>query len=263
MVEEQKKTVASATSEMEVLKTGVQAIGSEMDALARKQLVLQTEEALSRIKNVFNYVSDLKKEWDSIRSKTITLNVQVKKSGATGGGEEAPTFGAGPGFKEGGQVEEQRFKVGGMVKSAFDQVANALTFVTRKTGGWIGKAMSIGQRIAGYGGGDRVRALLEPGEWVIRKEAVSKYGDKFMEMVNEMKLPAPRLQPVTVAQQMVVPVGQSQVKMQTGGPVVKGSGGTSLNITIAPRFMTGDRKAARQVAVDIKRALEDLGVRLG
>jgi hypothetical protein len=41
-----------------------------------------------------------------------------------------------------------------------------------------------GKRIDGYGGGDIVPALLEPGEWVIRKEAVKKYGDGFLARLN-------------------------------------------------------------------------------
>jgi TP901 family phage tail tape measure protein len=48
---------------------------------------------------------------------------------------------------------------------------------------------AVGSRIPGYGGGDTVNARLEPGEWVIRKEAVRKYGDTFMAMVNQMNLP--------------------------------------------------------------------------
>lgn len=46
-----------------------------------------------------------------------------------------------------------------------------------------------GMRISGYGGGDRVPALLEPGEWVIRKEAVRKYGDAFLARLNAGLLP--------------------------------------------------------------------------
>lgn len=42
-------------------------------------------------------------------------------------------------------------------------------------------------KISGYGGGDRVRALLERGEYVVRKEAVGKYGPAFFDAVNTMK----------------------------------------------------------------------------
>ena len=42
--------------------------------------------------------------------------------------------------------------------------------------------------LPGYGGGDRVKALLEPGEFVVRKEAVSKYGTAFLQALNGMRL---------------------------------------------------------------------------
>jgi TP901 family phage tail tape measure protein len=38
--------------------------------------------------------------------------------------------------------------------------------------------------LGGYGGGDTVPAMLEPGEWVIKKESVKKYGDGFMAKLN-------------------------------------------------------------------------------
>lgn len=47
--------------------------------------------------------------------------------------------------------------------------------VADKDGGRIG---------TGYGGGDRVRVLAEEGEWVIRKEAVSHWGEKTMGHIN-------------------------------------------------------------------------------
>lgn len=42
-----------------------------------------------------------------------------------------------------------------------------------------------------------------------------------------------------------------------------GAGAGGINITIAPTFMTGDRNAARSVAVEIKRALKEVGVSWG
>jgi hypothetical protein len=47
-----------------------------------------------------------------------------------------------------------------------------------------------GARIPGYGGGDTVPALLEKGEWIIRKEAVKKYGNNFLAMLNAGMLKA-------------------------------------------------------------------------
>jgi len=264
---QQEETMQSAQSQINELNTATQEFAKTYDELSRKKLVLQTEEAMAKIQQTFGIVSELKTEWESIQSKTVTLNIKVKKSGSSESGKESAAEGADTEKKLGGKIIEtpERFEIGGVVKSTADRLKNTMSFIARKTGGWVGKAMSIGQRIAGYGGGDKVRALLEPGEWVIRKEAVRRYGDRFMEMVNSMKMPTLQPQAVAVATNAVsTPVALSApVKMQTGGPVERKSGGLNLNITIAPRFMTGDRKAARQVAIDVKRALEDLGVRLG
>jgi len=38
--------------------------------------------------------------------------------------------------------------------------------------------------LGGYGGGDTIPAMLEPGEWIIKKESVAKYGDGFMAKLN-------------------------------------------------------------------------------
>lgn len=46
-----------------------------------------------------------------------------------------------------------------------------------------------GGKLPGYGGGDRIHALLEAGEFVVRKEAVSRYGVAALQALNTMKLP--------------------------------------------------------------------------
>jgi len=62
----------------------------------------------------------------------------------------------------------------------------------RAGGGLIGR-LARGGRIPGWGGGDRVRALLEPGEFVIRKEAVRRYGAGLFELLNSLRLNLPRI----------------------------------------------------------------------
>lgn len=44
---------------------------------------------------------------------------------------------------------------------------------------------ATGGPIAGFGGGDIIPAMLEPGEFVVRKEAVSKVGLAFMDRLNQ------------------------------------------------------------------------------
>jgi hypothetical protein len=55
------------------------------------------------------------------------------------------------------------------------------------TGGLI--ALQKGGKLAGYGGGDRNLALLEDGEFVIRKEAVRAFGTDLFNSLNSLKLP--------------------------------------------------------------------------
>lgn len=57
-------------------------------------------------------------------------------------------------------------------------------------GGW---ARLFG-KLAGYGGGDKIRALLEPGEFIVRKEAVQKLGVPFLQAVNQGVVPVQRAQ---------------------------------------------------------------------
>jgi nitrate reductase NapAB chaperone NapD len=96
-----------------------------------------------------------------------------------------------------------------------------------------------GGPIAGYGGGDRVRALLEPGEFVLRKEAVKAIGlGKLLEMNRHRRIPrAPR-----VRDSIAVP------RMATGGPVL----GSPIVINLpggqSVRGLSGSRDAAAQLA---------------
>lgn len=62
----------------------------------------------------------------------------------------------------------------------------------RRLGGIIGgdpARYARGGKLPGYGGGDRVSALLEAGEFVIRKEAVRKWGAGFFAALNNLRLP--------------------------------------------------------------------------
>lgn len=47
--------------------------------------------------------------------------------------------------------------------------------------------LASGGKLPGYGGGDRIPALLEAGEYVIRKEAVRKYGSNLFAALNALQ----------------------------------------------------------------------------
>lgn len=59
----------------------------------------------------------------------------------------------------------------------------------RRQGGLIAGFARGGKVPGGYGGGDRVPALLEPGEFVLRKEAVARFGVAFLNHLNSLRIP--------------------------------------------------------------------------
>lgn len=63
-----------------------------------------------------------------------------------------------------------------------------ITIITKEAkalGGAIGK-FAHGGSLPGFGGGDRINILAEAGEYMVRKEAVRKYGLGFFEALNSM-----------------------------------------------------------------------------
>ena len=79
----------------------------------------------------------------------------------------------------------------------------------RAAAGIPAEGKATGGPIPGYGGGDTVPTVLERGEWVIRKEAVRKYGDDFLHMLNASVIPTGLLRMKSAP----------RVAMATGGPV--------------------------------------------
>jgi len=81
-------------------------------------------------------------------------------------------------------------------------------------GGWN----RLSGKLAGFGGGDRVRALLEAGEFIIRKEAVQKYGAGLFYMLNNLRLNFDSLGELLSASALSVPE-IPKLAYATGGPV--------------------------------------------
>lgn len=72
----------------------------------------------------------------------------------------------------------EQHSVGGLVGASARAAANMPRF-------------AVGGHLPGYGGGDRIQALLEAGEFVMRKEAVRRYGLGAMMAINSMRAPLP------------------------------------------------------------------------
>ena len=110
---------------------------------------------------------------------------------------------------------------------------------TSKLGGLVaaaqGLAAQTGGRLTGYGGGDKIRALLEPGEWVIRKEAVKKYGNAMFAALNAMKLPSLRLPAMDLSKlRMSMPrLPGTAPAFQAGGAAGSQGTGRTVNLNLS------------------------------
>ncbi|MBV5328494.1 MAG: tape measure protein [Chlorobium sp.] len=110
----------------------------------------------------------------------------------------------------------------------------------RKAVGGIIQKFARGGKLAGYGGGDRISALLEAGEFIIRKEAVAKFGSGIFHQLNSLQAPA---------------------HFATGGPVgaMGGGSGETVNINLslpggsAPVRMSADRTNAAELMRQLQR----------
>lgn len=100
-------------------------------------------------------------------------------------------------------------------------------------GGWNRMRGALG----GWGGGDRIRALLEAGEFVIRKEAVAKYGAGFFELLNNMKLNLP-----SVVEAIATPPQVPRHAYAEGGPVIAAASGPGASETITWRWQLNDKE---------------------
>jgi TP901 family phage tail tape measure protein len=108
--------------------------------------------------------------------------------------------------------------------------------------------MDDGGKLSGYGGGDTVPAMLEPGEFVIRKEAVKNYGTGLFDQLNSMvakfsnggsirRIPTPAVQ-----------------KMSVGGLVMSNQLHTiNLSINNTPHKLYGDEQAVHGLIKTLRR----------
>lgn len=103
-----------------------------------------------------------------------------------------------------------------MVKKDRTVYINVVERQKRALGGLIGAArLARGGKLPGFGGGDRIPTLLEAGEYVIRKEAVSRFGAGLFDALNRLRLP-------DLSALLPIPA-----------PVVAAGGGRSVNINLS------------------------------
>ncbi len=115
-------------------------------------------------------------------------------------------------------------------------------------------------KLPGWGGGDRIRALLEAGEYIIRKEAVRKYGAGLFEALNSMRLSLPKMVTLPMPEVPAIP------KMAyAGGGMVAGADYGTLRLQAGdmelPVMVQGS--GGRQMVRDFERELKKLRLTRG
>lgn len=120
-------------------------------------------------------------------------------------------------------------------------------FLRKKQGGFIEPLEAqTGRHFPGYGGGDKIPALLEAGEFVLRKEAVRKMGLSAITAINKMDLSG-------LLANLTAPIQ----KLQEGG-IVKPQGSSetiNLNLSLERKTLstTAPRDPAKKFFKDLKR----------
>jgi len=156
-------------------KTKVQELGAEIKTVTEQVKVLsETKIAIATtfLVDADKVTAEIEK-LNAIAAAGIKIPVTFVSSGAeastTIGGYTGPVSGGAEGSTGG-------YRWGGIIRQ-FAQ------------GGWN----VLAGLLPGWGGGDRVRAMLEPGEFIMRKESVARYGAGLFAALNNMALDLPRL----------------------------------------------------------------------
>ncbi|GAB6161895.1 hypothetical protein JCM12298_10540 [Desulfothermus naphthae] len=89
------------------------------------------------------------------------------------------------------KIEELKEKLSQIKDKTVTVTIEQRTVETHQSGGLVG--LFRGGKLPGYGGGDRIKALLEAGEFVVRKEAVRKYGVGLLSAINNLRFNLPSL----------------------------------------------------------------------
>ena len=147
-------------------------------------------------------------------------------------------------------------------------VVHQKTVQSKKTGGIVDLFARTGKLLSGYGGGDRIRALLEAGEYIIRKEAVRKYGAALFHALNSMSLDIPGLVRARLGGLISnIAIPAPTLAYQAGGAVPSGpTPGESMTIRFQagnvemPLTVQGSRSVTRAMVKEFERELIKMGL---
>ena len=123
---------------------------------------------------------------------------------------------------------------------------------------------ATGGVLSGYGGGDKIHALLEAGEGVLTKEAVKKYGSNLVHLINSLKFKMPKYQTGGVVSNMASHVRQTMKTPDLSGLQRFADGGIvaadpAPSETLIVRFQAGDVEAPVRITdTDSRMAMKNI-----
>ena len=150
--------LAQNTAELEKLKADMQDYLAASQAAAANSPELQVKTDTSQVQEGISWIEKVL----GYNGKTVEVQVLMKAM--------LDNNGTNRGFQLGGLI--QHFAEGGLAQ------------IQRLASGGQSLFRRITNMVPGVGKGDTVPAMLEPGEYVIRGDAVKKYGVNFLELVN-------------------------------------------------------------------------------
>jgi hypothetical protein len=188
----------AAEAEITSLDDKLKALGVTLETMDQTQIRMNVEHNMEKTsKEIDDYMARIQAEID--KEKIITIKFKV----------------------DGSEIEKEMSSGGWLTK-----LINAFT----NTGGEVAGPRNEpvkkaeGGLIPGFGGGDVIPAMLEPGEFVIRKNSVRSFGTSFFEALNNMSTPS---MPMALRRM----TGTPRIAMATGG-LVPGMGKAEKTVNV-------------------------------
>ena len=223
----------------EIAIGGVQAVGAFVQELYTKQ-----KEAAATAQAEWQATADgIKKQLDEI-ARQREANIAITLSG----------------------VEAAESKIADLTKSQ----TKIIYIKTIKLPSSSEEGHATGGKLPGYGGGDRISALLEAGEFVVRKEAVKKYGSALFARLNSMKLnmaDTVRARVGGLISNISMPaITVPRFAYATGGPVFGGGATETMTLQFQagnatmPLTVIGNNKVTRGMVKEFEKELVKMGL---
>lgn len=227
----------------EIAIGGVQAVGDFVQELYTKQ-----KEAAAAAQAEWQATADgIKKQLDEI-AKQREANIAITLSG----------------------VEAAENTIASLIKPAYKTIYIRTVKSGSSSSSDEDSGYATGGKLPGYGGGDRIRALLEAGEFVVRKEAVKKYGAGLFAGLNSMKLnmaDTVRAKVGGLISDISMPsIPAPRFAYATGGPVIGGGATETMTLRLQvggaemPLTVIGNNKVTRGMVKEFEKELIKMGL---